>query len=127
MLPVPAARCGHQGKEGRETWQGRKFAQFPQPQPEVVRKDESPAPAWDNWNCRSGMIPLPSMSCCTSVNPWDAGAWFWGIFSAEQGRGAERCHSAGKLQSTGCGGGCSVFCTHQGMDLAPIPGAGLGF
>lgn len=74
MLPVPAARCGHQGKEGRETWQGRKFAQ-------LVRRDESPAPAWENWKCRSGINPLPPLCCCTSVNPWDAGAQCWGIFS----------------------------------------------
>lgn len=81
MLPVPVAWCGHQEKEGRETWQGRKFAQFPQPQPEVVRRDESPAHAWDSWKWRSGINPLLPMPCCTSVNTWDAGARCLGTFS----------------------------------------------
>lgn len=89
MLPVPAARCGHQGRLGREG---------SLPQPEVVRRDESPAPAWDNWNCRSGINPVLPLCCCTSVTPWDAGAQCWGISACwEQGRGAELCHSTGKL------------------------------
>lgn len=134
MLPVPAARCGHQEKEGRETWQGSKFAQFPQPQPEVVRRDESPAHAWDSWKCRSGINPLLPMSCCPSVNTWDAGARCWGPSVCwEQGRGAEHCHRLGaddalaNSRAQGVGEAVPVFCTHQGMYLAPIPGAGLGF
>lgn len=95
------------------------------PQPEVVRREESPARAWANWKCSSGINPLLPVYCCTSVNAWAAGARCGDLQAGEQGKGAGA--ALAKHRAQGVGEAVPVFCTHQGMNLAPTAGAGLGF
>lgn len=82
----------------------------------------------------AGVEQMP-VSCCTCVNTWNAGGWCWGIFSVlgarEGSLSAVIALGAGDAlansRAQGVGEAVPVFCTHQWMYLASIPGAGLGF